>query len=232
MTALISAEKVSKDFILHVQGGARIPVLSNLDFAVGPGECVALVGASGSGKSTFMRMIYANYLCSKGHIWVCHGGEKIDIARADPHVILNIRRHTIGYVSQFLRVVPRVPTVKIVAEPLVAAGGSRKQALARAETLLQRLHIPEALWPLSPVTFSGGEQQRVNIARGFVFDYPILLLDEPTSNLDPENRAVALALVCEAKARGAAIIGIFHDQETREQMCTREFDITDYRAVA
>lgn len=232
MTQMISAEKVSKGFTLHVQGGVRIPVLEDLDFSVDAGECVALVGASGSGKSTFMRMIYANYICSEGHIWVQHGDERVDVAQADPHVILDIRRRTIGYVSQFLRVVPRVPTVEIVAEPLVAAGASKEQAAEKAQMLLERLNIPRTLWPLSPLTFSGGEQQRVNIARGFAYDYPVLLLDEPTANLDPENRSVVLSLIREALDRGAAIVGIFHDRDARTRVCSREFNISDYQAAA
>ena len=229
---MIAAEQVSKSFTLHVQGGVRIPVLAGLDFAVDAGECVALTGASGSGKSTFMRMIYANYICPGGRIWIRHDGARVDIASADPHVVLDIRRRTIGYVSQFLRVVPRVPTVDIVAEPLVAAGAPKADAQDKARTLLRRLNIPEALWSLSPVTFSGGEQQRVNIARGFAYDYPILLLDEPTASLDRNNRAVVLDLIREARDRGAAIVGIFPDAEAREAVCTREFDISDYQAAA
>lgn len=231
MTAMIGAEKVSKSFTLHVQGGVRIPVIAGLDFTLEPGECVALAGASGSGKSTFMRMIYANYLCSEGRIWVRHGEEPVDVASADPHAILDIRRRTLGYVSQFLRVVPRVPALDIVAEPLIAAGTAQEDALARARTLLGRLNIPEPLWSLSPVTFSGGEQQRVNIARGFAYAYPILLLDEPTASLDADNRNVVLELIEESRDRGAAILGIFHDIEARERVCTRTFDISQFQAA-
>ncbi|TYB86652.1 phosphonate C-P lyase system protein PhnL [Oceaniovalibus sp. ACAM 378] len=221
---MIYIENVSKSFTLHNQGAAEIPVMARASLQVAPGECVALVGASGAGKSTLMRMIYGNYLTASGRIMV--GG--VDVASAAPREIIQLRRRTLGYVSQFLRVVPRVSTLDVVAEPLLATGTSRDAAMAQAETLLTRLNIPERLWTLSPTTFSGGEQQRVNIARGFAFPYPALLLDEPTASLDPTNRATVLAMITEAKARGAAIIGIFHDHAAREEICDRQLDVTQF----
>ena len=134
--------------------------------------------------------------------------------------------------SQFLRVVPRVPTRDVVAEPLLALGEEQTKARRKAEELLSLLNIPEHLWDLSPTTFSGGEQQRVNIARGFVYDYPALLLDEPTASLDVKNRSIVLGLVESAKARGAAIIGIFHDEAARVQVCDRVIDVTQYTPKA
>lgn len=232
MSNLLVVENLSKRFTLHMQGGVEIPVLTDVSYAVDAGECVALAGPSGSGKSTFMRMIYGNYTCPDGTIRICHGGELIDIASADPHTVLDIRRRTLGYVSQFLRVVPRVPTVEIVADPLIAAGCDKSEACDKARELLSRLNLPERLWSLSPVTFSGGEQQRVNIARGFVYPYPILLLDEPTASLDAENKGVVLQMISEARDRGAAITGIFHDQEARDAVCTRTFDIDSFQAAA
>src|SRR6056297_557512 len=218
---MIEIENVSKTFALHNQGGAVIPVMEGANLSVQPGECVALVGASGAGKSTLMRMIYGNYLAASGRIVV--GG--IDVAQAAPRDILTLRRQTLGYVSQFLRVVPRVPTLEVVAEPLLMVGEGREASLARAGELLARLNIPERLWGLSPLTFSGGEQQRVNIARGFVHEFPALLLDEPTASLDAANRAVVLEIIREAKARGAAMLGIFHDPEARAAVCDREVDV-------
>jgi len=221
---MIYIENVSKSFTLHNQGAAEIPVMAGASLQVAPGECVALVGASGAGKSTLMRMIYGNYLTASGRIMV---GD-VDVASAAPREIIQLRRRTLGYVSQFLRVVPRVSTLDVVAEPLLATGTSRDAARTQAETLLTRLNIPERLWTLSPTTFSGGEQQRVNIARGFAFPYPALLLDEPTASLDPTNRATVLAMIAEAKARGAAIIGIFHDHAAREEICDRQLDVTQF----
>ncbi len=219
---MIRTENLAKSFTLHNQGSAEIRVISGASFTVAPGECVALVGASGAGKSTLMRMIYGNYLTASGRILV--GG--VDVASAAPREIILLRRRTLGYVSQFLRVVPRVPTLDVVAEPLLVNDTPHDDALAQAKTLLERLKIPQQLWSLSPTTFSGGEQQRVNIARGFVYPYPALLLDEPTASLDPANRATVLDLITEAKARDAAIIGIFHDDAVRRAVCDRELDVT------
>jgi len=227
---MIKVENVAKSFVLHNQGSAVIPVMDGAALTVAPGECVALIGASGAGKSTLMRMIYGNYTAQGGRIMV---GD-VDVASAAPRQILELRRNTLGYVSQFLRVVPRVPTLEVVAEPLRAVGMDSAAAEARARDLLSRLNIPERLWSLSPTTFSGGEQQRVNIARGFAFEYPAMLLDEPTASLDATNRAVVLDLIRTAKARGAAIVGIFHDEAARAEVCDREVDVSVFtpKAVA
>lgn len=222
---MIEISDLSKTFTLHNQGGAVIPVMQGAALRVVRGECVGLVGASGAGKSTLMRMIWGNYLAASGRIVVAG----VDVARAEPREILALRRATLGYVSQFLRVVPRVPTVEVVAEPLLNLGVPAGEARARAEALLARLNIPERLWPLSPTTFSGGEQQRVNIARGFIHGWPVMLLDEPTASLDAANREVVLTLIAEAKAAGAAILGIFHDEGARDRVCDRLVDVTGFR---
>ncbi|MBT54030.1 MAG: phosphonate C-P lyase system protein PhnL [Mameliella sp.] len=221
---MIDIRDLSKTFTLHNQGAAVIRVMEGATLAVDRGECVALTGASGAGKSTLMRMIYGNYLAASGSIMV---GD-VDVALAEPREIIRLRREVLGYVSQFLRVVPRVPTLEVVAEPLLSVGVDRDAAAERARELLTRLRIPERLWGLSPTTFSGGEQQRVNIARGFAHTYPALLLDEPTASLDATNRETVLGLIDEAKARGAAIVGIFHDQEARDRVCDREIDVTRF----
>ena len=221
---MIQVSDLSKSFTLHNQGGAVIPVMEGAALTVCPGECVGLTGQSGAGKSTLMRMVYGNYLAGEGSILV---GD-LDVARAEPREIIVLRRRTLGYVSQFLRVVPRVPTIEVVAEPLLVLGVARDEARGRAAALLARLNIPERLWALSPTTFSGGEQQRVNIARGFVHGYPALLLDEPTASLDAANREVVLELIEEAKVRGAAILGIFHDEGARIRVCDRLVDVTRF----
>ena len=225
---MISVRDVSKCFTLHNQGGAQIPVLRGAGLTVAPGECVALTGPSGTGKSTLLRMIHGNYLAQGGSIRV--GGA--ELVGAEPRAVLSLRREVLGHVSQFLRVVPRVPTLDVVAEPLLALGIEIGPAHARARALLTRLRIPETLWDLSPLTFSGGEQQRVNIARGFAHAYPALLLDEPTASLDPANRATVLGLIHEAKARGAAILGIFHDAAARAEVCDREVDVSAFTPAA
>ena len=151
-----------------------------------------------------------------------------DVVTAHRARVMAIRRSVVGYVSQFLRVLPRIPTIKVVAEPFIRAGGDETAAQQRAGELLARLRIPEALWSLSPLTFSGGEQQRVNIARGFVYPYQLLLLDEPTASLDPRNRQTVVELISEAKLRGAAMVGIFHDADVRDEAADREIDVSKF----
>jgi len=221
---MIKVENLSKTFTLYNQGAAQIPVMTDAHLAVEPGECVALTGESGAGKSTLMRMLYGNYLASNGSIKIA----ATELVGAAPRTVISLRKSTLGYVSQFLRVVPRVPTLDVVADPLLALGVDMETARARAEEQLARLRIPERLWSLSPTTFSGGEQQRVNIARGFVHDYPAMLLDEPTASLDPTNRETVLCLIEEAKARGAAIVGIFHDADARARVADREVDVSAF----
>ncbi len=225
---MIRITDLSKTFTLHNQGAAVIEVMRGAHLTVAPGDCVWLVGQSGAGKSTLMRMIYGNYLAASGQIMV----DGVNVAGADPRTVLALRRTTLGYVSQFLRVVPRVPTIDVVAEPLLALGQDRDTARARAADLLARLNIPQPLWALSPTTFSGGEQQRINIARGFAHPYPALLLDEPTASLDAANRDTVLTLIEEAKARGAAILGIFHDTGARDRVCDRIVDVTGFAPQA
>jgi len=227
---MIEIENLCKSFTLHNQNAAVIPVMAGANLAVGRGECVGLIGASGAGKSTLMRMVWGNYLAASGTIRV----GSLDVVTASPRQIIALRRETLGYVSQFLRVVPRVPTLDVVAEPLLNLGVPAGTARARAAELLARLNIPQRLWDLSPTTFSGGEQQRVNIARGFAHPFPALLLDEPTASLDAANREVVLGLIEEAKARGAAILGIFHDEGARDRVCDRLIDVRAFtpRAAA
>lgn len=232
MTTMIEVSGLHKTFTLHTQGGTEIPVFDGLNLAVDAGQCVALWGPSGAGKSTLLRSIYANYRPQSGSIMIHHGSRTIDIRTAEPRTVLEIRRRTMGYVSQFLRAIPRVPAVEIVADPLIQMGVAATTAKDRAAVMLERLRIPENLMGLAPATFSGGEQQRVNIARSFVADYPILLLDEPTASLDSRNRETVITLINEAKARGAAIVGIFHDDEVRAAVADALFEVEVYRAAA
>ena len=216
MSVLLRAEAVGKTFTLHLQGGIEIPVLDGVAFEVRAGQCLALTGPSGAGKSTLMRSLHGNYRIDRGRILVHHDGAMTDLAAADPRTILDIRRRTLGTVTQFLRVVPRVPAIEIVAEAAILRGATPDAARAEAARLLSALNIPARLHALPPATFSGGEQQRVNLARGFVAGHPVLLLDEPTASLDPVNAAVVVAMIQAAKARGAAIVGIFHDAAVRD----------------
>jgi alpha-D-ribose 1-methylphosphonate 5-triphosphate synthase subunit PhnL len=232
MTAMIQISDAEKSFTMHLQGGVRLPVVRGVSFRVDAGECIVLSGPSGAGKSSILKMIFGNYRCDSGRISILHEGAMLDLASAEPRQILSVRRSTIGYVSQFLRAVPRVPAVDVVAEPLIATGTSRAEARERAQGLLRRLNIPERLWALPPSTFSGGEQQRVNIARGFISGHPILLLDEPTASLDATNRSVVVGLIEEKKRAGVAVVAIVHDEEIRHLIADRTVDVTTFAAAA
>lgn len=226
-TTRLRVENLSKTFVLHHQNSIHLPVLAGASLEVHSGECVVLHGHSGSGKSTLLRSLYANYLPDEGSIWVNHQGEWLDMVQAPARQILAVRRKTIGWVSQFLRVIPRISALEVVMQPMLELGFKRQACEQKAATLLTRLNVPERLWHLAPSTFSGGEQQRVNIARGFVVDYPILLLDEPTASLDTTNSAAVVSLIDEAKARGAAIVGIFHDEAVRNHVADRLHVMTE-----
>jgi alpha-D-ribose 1-methylphosphonate 5-triphosphate synthase subunit PhnL len=221
---------VAKSFVMHLRGGLTLPVVQNASLHVNSGECVVLGGPSGVGKSSILKMIFGNYAVNRGEILITHHGETVDLAQADPRRIIEVRRDTLGYVSQFLRTVPRVPALDIVAEPLAARGTPLADARDIAAAMLARLNLPEALWQLPPATFSGGEQQRINIARGFITDHPVLLLDEPTASLDAQNRAVVVDMIAEKKASGIALLGIFHDEDVRNQVADRIIDVSSFSA--
>ena len=223
---LLIARDLSKTFTLHTQGDVRLPVFDGLDLSLKREQCLVLVGPSGAGKSSLIRCLYGNYLVQRGEVLVRHDGRMIDLAQATTRELLDVRLRTIGFVSQFLRVIPRVSTLDVVAEPLLADGCDEGVARDKAAAILTRLNIPDRLWSIAPATFSGGEQQRVNIARCFVADYPLLLLDEPTASLDVDNRKVVLDLIVEARKRGTGIVGIFHDPQDRAAVATDTLEMT------
>lgn len=244
---VLSVQQVSKHFTLHLRGGLQLPVLQQVSLDVQAGECLALVGPSGRGKSTLMKCLHGNYGVDDGRILVRRGDAAhavLDVAAAEPHEVLSLRRRDMAYVSQFLRALPRVPALDVVAERLLQAdealqGGDADEAAwqaaqtvarERVAALFSRLNLPPALWALAPATFSGGEQQRVNIARGFIQPARLLLLDEPTASLDAANRQVVVQLINEAKARGTAVVGIFHDEEVRDAVATRCLDLAPAHA--
>lgn len=218
---MLEARGLSKLFTLHNQGGITLPVLRDVSFDAARGECLVLAGPSGTGKSTLLRCLYGNYLATAGSIHVRDGEEWVELTRAPEQRVLKLRRDAIGYVSQFLRAIPRVSTLDVVADPLRQRGVAVAQARERAAALLERLRLPRRLWDLPPATFSGGEQQRVNIARGFIGGHPLLLLDEPTASLDAGNREVVVSLIRDAVAEGRCVVGIFHDDAVRDAVATR-----------
>jgi len=234
---VLDVRGLHKRFTLHLRDGLQLPVLNDVSLTVSAGECVALVGPSGQGKSTLMKCLYGSYGVDAGSVVLRGEHGPVDMAHASAQQVLALRRRDLAYVSQFLRAVPRVPAIDVVAErSLDAMHADDRQSkdiddaahalrLDRARdevrTLFTRLNLPPALWDLPPATFSGGEQQRVNIARGFVQPARLLLLDEPTASLDAANRRVVVQLIEEAKARGTAVVGIFHDEEVRDAVATR-----------
>jgi alpha-D-ribose 1-methylphosphonate 5-triphosphate synthase subunit PhnL len=240
---LLELSGVAKRFTLHHRNGAELPVFDRVDLAVHAGECVVLDGASGLGKSTLLKLIYANYRASAGRITIrAPGAEAVEVTEASPRELVRLRRDTIGYVSQFLRVIPRVAALDVVAEPLavqaVQAGqeedhdAAMEAAREQARAWLARLRIPQRLWHLPPATFSGGEQQRINIAQNMIVPKPLLLVDEPTASLDAANTQTVIELIREAAARGAAVVGIFHDAAVGAAVATRRVDVASFRNMA
>jgi alpha-D-ribose 1-methylphosphonate 5-triphosphate synthase subunit PhnL len=222
---MLQMNKLSKQFLLHLQNSTTLTVLQDFNLILSPGECVRLSGPSGMGKSTVLKLAYGNYRASAGEILVRDTeGQYIDMTQASARAVLHLRAHSMGYVSQFLRVIPRVAAIDIVAEPLLENGlelVSREHAREEAARWLTRLRIPEALWQLPPATFSGGEQQRINLARSFIKPRPLLLLDEPTASLDLVNTQTVIEMIVQARNQGVAILGIFHDDTVAQEVVSR-----------
>lgn len=223
---------VAKSFRMHLRGGIELPVVRGVSFVVRPGECVVLGGPSGVGKSSILRMVYGNYGIDAGAILLRdpRTGAMLDLGGGDPRLVLGLRHTSVAYVSQFLRAVPRVSALDVVAEPLLARGLDGATARRRGAGMLERLNLPRALHDLPPATFSGGEKQRINVARGFLTDHPVLLLDEPTASLDAANRDVVITMIGEKLGAGTAILGIFHDEVVRDRVATRSIDVSDFSA--
>ena len=212
---MLTVENLTKNFTLHILGGQRIAGCRDVSFTVGKEEFWALAGPSGAGKSTVLKCLYRTYLPDAGRVWYDSAQfGRVDLASAAERTIIAIRRRELGYVSQFLQVIPRVPALEVVMEPLLAKNGlSRDEAQIRAASLLDRLRIPRKLFSTYPATFSGGEQQRVNIARAIAWEPRLLLLDEPTASLDAASIDVVVELLNELRAAGTTMIGIFHDPQ-------------------
>ena len=226
---MLHLDGVSKTFVMHLSG-ASLPILRDVSFEVRAGECAVLDGPSGTGKSSILKMIYGNYRADAGRILVRDEPDWIDMTEASPRRIIGLRRTAIGYISQFLRTIPRVAALDVVAAAARETGVPAETARTRAGELMTILNIPERLWHLPPATFSGGEQQRVNIARGFIAERPILLLDEPTASLDAANRAAVVEFIQARKRAGAALLGIFHDDDVRARVADRVIDVSRFAA--
>jgi alpha-D-ribose 1-methylphosphonate 5-triphosphate synthase subunit PhnL len=229
---VLDVHGLHKTFTLHLLGGRRLVALTDVSLTVRPGELVAVLGPSGSGKSTLLKCLARTYLPSAGTAWYDSARlGRVDLVSAPDPAIVHLRRTEIAVVTQFLRAVPRTPADLVVAEPLLHLGVDRATARDRARELMARLRLPADLHDAHPATFSGGERQRVNLARALVDTPRLLLLDEPTSALDAGTRRAAAELIAERVAGGAAAIGVFHDLATVEEIATRAVVLDRTRIV-
>lgn len=224
----IKVRNLSKEFTVHTRGGIKIQGYKDINFEVKKREFLSLYGPSGMGKSSILKALYRTYTTTSGSIiFTKENGESLNIATCDESTMLNLRKNEIGYVSQFLKVLPRISSVDVVAQPLIDKGEDEKNAKEMAKELLNYLGIKEELFNVSPLTFSGGEQQRVNIAKGIIAPKAVLLLDEPTASLDHENTMKVIKKLQKIKKDGVAMVGIFHDMEAMKTISDKVFDITD-----
>jgi len=215
---ILQVEGYGKQFLLHEQN-KRIPSSHDVSFCVYAGQLTALIGPTGAGKSSVLKGIYRTYLPSAGRILYRDAqGHEIDLVQASEHQMLELRLREIGFVTQFLHCLPRQATIDVVAQPLMALGVARQAARQRAAELLLAMNLPERLWSVSPATFSGGERQRVNLARGLITKPRLLLLDEPTASLDPHTAKIVIGLIEALKAEGTAMLAIFHHPEITRQL--------------
>jgi len=228
---ILQVEAYGKHFQLHEQN-KLIPSSHNVNFSVSAGCLTALVGPTGAGKSSVLKGIYRTYLPSAGRILYRDAlGHELDLVLASEHQILELRRREIGFVTQFLHCLPRQATLDVVAQPLLALGVSRDEGRQRAAELLSAMNLPERLWSVSPATFSGGERQRVNLARGFIAKPRLLLLDEPTASLDPATAERVIGLIEGLKSEGTAMLAIFHHPETTRRLADQVVELAPPPAV-
>lgn len=223
---IVEVHQLSKIFELHILHDKRIAALQNIDLSIREGEIIGLTGKSGSGKSSLMKCLYRTYLATSGEIrYRTSTGAVVDMARADEHTVIALRRSEIRYCSQFLSVIPRVPAIDVVAESLLRAGKHREDARMQARDHLEALGLPPALWDAYPVTFSGGEQQRVNVARAIISRPRLLLIDEPTASLDAPTKDIVIGLIRDLKKAGSSVLCISHDEYTLDRLADRRLHL-------
>jgi len=217
----LEIQGLSKRFILHIRDGLQVDALHDFSLRTRRGEFTGLVGHSGSGKSTLLKCLFRTYLPDSGTAaYTDESGQRTDLAAADEHTILRLRASGLGYVSQTLRVIPRVTVERTVGRPLAGRGLDRDEVLRKARFLLERLNLPQNLWDSYPALLSGGEQQRVNVAKALISEPNLLLLDEPTSALDSNNQAAVVELLEERLDGGATMIGAFHDAPSLQRLAS------------
>jgi len=223
---LLSVENLEKTFCLHLLKRIKVEAIQSLSFQLRQGEFGVIVGPNGAGKSTVLKCIYRTYLPTGGAIkYRCADNTIVDLATCSEQMVVEIRKTEIAHVTQFFRCAPRVPTEEVVAYPRMAQGISQKEAVEEARELLKRFAIPEKLWRAYPVTFSGGEQQKINLARAIIQKPRLLLLDEPTASLDARAVERFLAVLESIRKKGTTCLGIFHDLEMIYPFTTQLIDV-------
>jgi len=222
---ILEVNNLSKVFELHILNDKKLEALKNINFAMKEGEIIGLTGKSGSGKSSLMKCIYRTYLASSGQIIYNSAAGPLDLVTADDHRVIELRKSEITYCSQFLSVIPRVSAVDVVCETLFRIGRDKEESRYHAKEMLQSLGLPESLWEGFPVTFSGGEQQRINVARAIIAQPRFLLIDEPTASLDPKTKDVVIDMILGLKKNGTSVLCISHDEYTLEKLTDRRIDL-------
>ncbi len=221
---MLDVRQLKKDFHMHLVDGRIIEPFSDLSFVVRRGELFMISGKSGAGKTTILKCIYRTYLTTSGEIWYdSQQFGRVDIALASEDIVMQLRERELGFCSQFLKVLPRVPAIDVTAEPLVRRGMLREAAREEAARWLRRLGIEESRWQASPINFSGGEQQRLNLARAFIAAPRLLLLDEPTASLDAVSKSIVLEMISEARAAGVTILTVSHDTAAMQPIADEIF---------
>jgi alpha-D-ribose 1-methylphosphonate 5-triphosphate synthase subunit PhnL len=231
---MLNVKGLTKNFTMHIRGGLVIPGFANVCLGAAGGSLLAITGPSGTGKSSLLKCIYRSYIPCAGEIlYTQANGARIDLARAGDWEVLRLRRAEIAYVSQFFHVMPRVPALEILSEALTERKTPRQEALEAAREMLSRVGLGKALWDMYPSTFSGGEKQRLNIARALITKPRLLLLDEPTASLDRGHKEKVIHMIQTLKAEGAAMIGVFHDRDALLALADARYDLArgEYCAV-
>ena len=222
---ILEVNDLSKIFHLYILHNKRIEALKQINFTMKEGEIIGLTGKSGSGKSSLMKCIYRTYLASSGEIIYASRSGNIDMVKADDHHVIELRKNEITYCSQFLSVIPRVSAVDVVCENLFRVEKDKQLARNKAKEMLEALGLPVELWDAFPVTFSGGEQQRINVARAIIAEPRFLLIDEPTASLDTKTKDIVIDLILELKKNGTSVLCISHDEYTLERLVDRRLDL-------
>ncbi|WAM33475.1 phosphonate C-P lyase system protein PhnL [Caldicellulosiruptor morganii] len=229
MESILEVKNLSKHFVLHMLQKKKIKGFENISFSLKEKEAIGIIGKSGSGKSSLLKCIYRTYIPTSGSvIFNSKIFGPIDLASASEDKILVLRNKEISYVSQFFKVIPRVSAIEIVSSELLKRGKKKEEAYYIASQYLERLDIPKDLWDAYPATFSGGQQQRLNIIKAIIVKPRLLLIDEPTASLDRYSKNKVIDLLLELKDEGTSIVGVFHDTDSMKRLVDKVYKIPEH----